>query len=40
MLNISRGENLIKVADKRTYPSCLHTVLKNDATAYSGKVIS
>ena len=25
MLNISKGENLIRVADKRTYPSCLHT---------------
>ena len=37
MLNISKGENLIKVADKRTYPSCLHTILKNDETAYSGK---
>ena len=37
MLNISRGENLIKVADKRTYPSCLHTVLKNDETAYWSK---
>ena len=34
MLNISKGENLIRVADKRTYPSCLHTVLKNDETAY------
>ena len=37
MLNISRGENLIKVADKRTYPSCLHTILKNDETAYWSK---
>ena len=37
MLNISKGKNLIKVADKRKYPSCLYTVLKNDETAYIGK---
>ena len=25
------------MADKRTYPSCLHTILKNDETAYWSK---